>query len=181
MTSTPMTARIRSALLGIGVLAACCGGCDRGGTQRESEAASEATSEAAQAKAGEGPVRPPFGTETETETAIVERTGTTAGGGYLVRWRSGPDGIPALEAFSLEVEIEQAPGVPLAEDAVVLVDAAMPHHGHGMNFVPEIVRVAPGRYAVEGMLFHMRGRWELFVDVERDGLLERAQWTVELP
>ena len=104
----------------------------------------------------------------------------TAGGGYLVRWRSGPAGIPALEPFSLEVEVEQSAGVPLAEDATVLVDAAMPHHGHGMNFVPEVTRSGPGRYAVEGMLFHMRGRWELFVDVERDGVLERAQWTVVL-
>ena len=65
------------------------------------------------------------------------------------------------------------------EAVVVTADAAMPHHGHGMNFVPRTTALGEGRYRIEGMLFHMRGRWELFVDVEHDGLLERAQWTLE--
>ncbi|MGA0287009.1 MAG: FixH family protein [Phycisphaerales bacterium] len=111
---------------------------------------------------------------------VISGEGPTAGGSYFVRWRSGPDGIPALETFSLEVDVESAAGEPLSDEASVSVDAAMPHHGHGMNFVPDVTRIGSGRYLVEGMLFHMRGRWELFVDVERDGVLERAQWTVVL-
>jgi hypothetical protein len=91
----------------------------------------------------------------------------------------GPEGILPLEPFTLEVEIRDADGRSPGEAVVVTADAAMPHHGHGMNFVPRTTALGEGRYRIEGMLFHMRGRWELFVDVEHDGLLERAQWTLE--
>jgi len=168
-----------------GVLAAWtllvgCGGEDAATVTASEEVVADGTpvagsaAEPAGESAGEAePTEAPSG-------EMLQGEAVTAGGGYLVRWRSGPAGVPALEPFSLEVEVEQSAGVPLAEGATVLVDAAMPHHGHGMNFVPEVTRTGPGRYAVEGMLFHMRGRWELFVDVERDGVLERAQWTVVL-
>lgn len=152
----------------VAAAAAHLAGCDR--SSPSGEAVGPPSKEQAQ-------VAPP---EAAPPVELVELDGVTAGGTYRVRVRSGPEGVPALEPFSLEVEIEGGGGVPLQDGALVLVDAAMPHHGHGMNFVPEITRVGPGRYAVEGMLFHMRGRWELFVDVERDGVRERAQWTVVL-
>ena len=175
----PSVAGLAGALAAWALLVGCGGG-DAAPVTASEEAVADGASVA-------GPAAEPAGEsagEAEpTEAPSVEMLqgeAVTAGGGYLVRWRSGPAGVPALEPFSLEVEVEQSAGVPLAEDATVLVDAAMPHHGHGMNFVPEVTRSGPGRYAVEGMLFHMRGRWELFVDVERDGVLERAQWTVVL-
>lgn len=116
--------------------------------------------------------------------AVVEATrsdeGVTAGGSWTVRWRSGPEGILPLEPFSLEVEVRDAEGRVPGEMVVVTADAAMPHHGHGMNFVPRTTSLGDGRYRIDGLLFHMRGRWEMFVDVERDGLLERAQWTLEV-
>ncbi|MHC4832842.1 MAG: FixH family protein [Planctomycetota bacterium] len=164
-----------------GVLAAWtllvgCGGEDATTVPVSEEAVADGASVAGPAGESAGEAEPAEAPSGE----MLQGEAVTAGGGYLVRWRSGPAGVPALEPFSLEVEVEQSAGVPLAEGATVLVDAAMPHHGHGMNFVPEVTRTGPGRYAVEGMLFHMRGRWELFVDVERDGVLERAQWTVVL-
>ncbi len=124
-----------------------------------------------QPASGESPVEP---------SQAITMEGFSAGGTYEVRWQSGPEGILPLEPFVLEVEVRTADGRPLAADAVVTADAAMPHHGHGMNFVPRVTPLGDGRYRVEGMLFHMRGRWELFVDVERDGVLERAQWTLEV-
>ncbi len=76
--------------------------------------------------------------------------------------------------------MRDAEGRAPAADVQVSADAAMPHHGHGMNFVPRTTPLGDGRYRIDGLLFHMRGRWELFVDVEDDGLLERAQWTLEV-
>lgn len=128
--------------------------------------------------------RPPEGEVESVEPASADasRTGeaATAGGSWLVVWRSGREGIEPLEPFSLEVEVRDAEGRPPADDVVVTADAAMPHHGHGMNFVPRTTTLGGGRYRVEGLLFHMRGRWEMFIDVEDDGLLERAQWTLEV-
>jgi hypothetical protein len=42
-------------------------------------------------------------------------------------------------------------------------------------------REGPGRWKAAGMLLHMPGRWELFIDLDRDGFVERAQSTVVLP
>ncbi|MEY3024913.1 MAG: hypothetical protein RJA16_1739 [Planctomycetota bacterium] len=133
---------------------------------------------------GEEQVREDVVVPEAVEAASIEDAarfgeGLTAGGSWQVRWRSGPEGILPLEPFTLEVEIRDADGRSPGEAVVVTADAAMPHHGHGMNFVPRTTALGEGRYRIEGMLFHMRGRWELFVDVEHDGLLERAQWTLE--
>lgn len=117
--------------------------------------------------------------EASVEDAARFGEGLTAGGSWQVRWRSGPEGILPLEPFTLEVEVRDAEGRPPIDAVVVSADAAMPHHGHGMNFVPRTTSLGEGRYRIEGMLFHMRGRWEMFIDVEREGLLERAQWTLE--
>lgn len=106
--------------------------------------------------------------------------GVTAGGSWTVRWQSGPEGILPLEPFSLEVQVRDAEGRVPGEMVIATADAAMPHHGHGMNFVPRTTPLGEGRYRIDGLLLHMRGRWEMFVDVERDGLLERAQWTLEV-
>lgn len=107
--------------------------------------------------------------------------GFTGGGRWWVRWSTAEEGVPHLEPFRLRVEVRESPqGPPAGADIEVFADAAMPHHGHGMNLVPRTRRIGEGRYEIDGMLFHMDGRWELFIDVEDEGLLERAQWTVTL-
>jgi hypothetical protein len=118
----------------------------------------------------------------------VVHTVAARSGSFWVRWSCEPEPMPVSDPFSLRVELfaDEACSIPLAplEDAnevcVLSVDAAMPHHGHGMNVRPKVRRNADGSYRVTGMLFHMPGRWELMFDVTRGGLLERAQTTVEL-
>ena len=101
----------------------------------------------------------------------------TADGNFRIRWRPLVDPIPVADVFTVEVEVE---GLKRnLEDISVLVDAEMPHHGHGMNLVPELVG-GPDAWTARGMLFHMPGRWEVSVDVLFDGRMERAQWTVEV-
>jgi hypothetical protein len=48
-----------------------------------------------------------------------------------------------------------------------------------MNRVPEVTRAGDG-FLVGGMLFHMPGRWELYLDVTEGALTERAQLEVLL-
>jgi len=89
--------------------------------------------------------------------------------------------IPDAEPFSIAIEVERKDGRPLASSVSVMADAEMPHHGHGMNLVPTI-RNGPraGTFVAEGLLLHMSGRWTFAIDVEEDGLLERAQWIVDV-
>ncbi|MDZ4830371.1 MAG: hypothetical protein SGJ09_09270 [Phycisphaerae bacterium] len=107
---------------------------------------------------------------------------TTSGdGGFTARWYTDPDPIVARDPFSVTIELfaDDACTTPLV-GGVLALDAAMPHHGHGMNVQPKITAVGPGRYRADGMLFHMFGRWELFFDHTTDGQTERAQTTVVL-
>ena len=128
---------------------------------------------------------PGAATTGKVETAPpVERTTRTvraATGTFTVRWSSLPDPIPVSDPFELEIELfeDEACTKPLAGGRLT-VDATMPHHGHGMNVKPTVREVAAGRYHVVGMLCHMPGRWEFAFDRTVDGLLERAQTTVEL-
>lgn len=109
------------------------------------------------------------------------RTVRSATDTFTVRWRPLPDPIPVSDPFELEVELfaDDACTVPLT-DRTLAVDASMPHHGHGMNVKPTVTAVSPGRFRVTGMLCHMPGRWELVFDASKDGLLERAQTTLDL-
>ncbi len=52
-------------------------------------------------------------------------------------------------------------------DGLVLdgFDARMPQHGHGLNYRPRIAADGPGRYRVEGVLFHMPGAWQFVFDL----------------
>ncbi len=68
----------------------------------------------------------------------------------------------------------------LAPDARIHADAAMPEHDHGMNTKPKVRANSDGSFAVSGMLFHMPGHWELYVDVTSAGVTERAQFDIQL-
>jgi hypothetical protein len=100
-------------------------------------------------------------------------------GHYLVRYRTAPDPIPWGDPFALDVWVFGPDGSPV-EGVVLSVDAAMPEHGHGMNRVTKVTPAEHGGFDVAGMLFHMPGHWELYFDVTRGALTERAQIDVEL-
>ncbi|MHC5113286.1 MAG: hypothetical protein ACYTGP_02515 [Planctomycetota bacterium] len=103
------------------------------------------------------------------------------GGTYYVVCRMMSDPVPLNETFDLRVTVYDAEErrTPL-RNVVLLVDGRMPHHKHGMNREPTITQRADGAWAVEGMLFHMPGFWELHLDVVREGMTERAQLEVNL-
>ncbi|HVS20012.1 MAG TPA: FixH family protein [Planctomycetota bacterium] len=103
------------------------------------------------------------------------------GDGYLLRVAASVEPLPENEVFELSVWVfdPAEPEVPL-EDAELAADAGMPEHGHGMNRMPAVARRADGGFDVTGMLFHMGGSWELYLDVTRGAITERAQTRVEL-
>lgn len=93
------------------------------------------------------------------------------GDGVQLAWRADP--AIGREAFAMAVRVCPA-------DARLLrVDATMPEHRHGMNYRPRLVPQADG-WRVEGLLFHMAGRWELRFDVEQGGRVQSLRQNVEL-
>lgn len=88
-------------------------------------------------------------------------------GDVAVGFRPEPAPLAVGRDFELDVGVCTVPGgAPL--DAALDVDAAMPAHGHGMNYRPVVQRTGPGRYRVRGLMLHMPGRWVLRFAVRDD-------------
>ena len=83
----------------------------------------------------------------------------------MVVFRPRPPVIEIGRHFALDLRACADGTAPL----LTRVDADMPEHRHGMNYRPSLTAGGDGRYAAEGLLFHMPGRWRLAFDVERDG------------
>ena len=97
-------------------------------------------------------------------------------GAYLVVYRTRPPVIPVGEPFAMDVQVFDARrGQVALVDAALAADAAMPEHRHGMNVVPQVLKNSDGTFTVTDMVFHMPGRWEIYFDVTRNGVTERAQ------
>ena len=103
---------------------------------------------------------------------------------YVASWEPEAGSIPDAEPFNMRFAIRRSDGKPLGADVRFVVDAEMPHHGHGMNLVPTITRAGQSNgqelVVASGMLLHMPGRWVLSLDTEEDGVLERTQWFIDV-
>jgi hypothetical protein len=104
----------------------------------------------------------------------------SAGGRFYIEWAPVPDPIPLNRSFEVEVRVsDPATREPLT-DIEVVVDAGMPFHNHGMNRKPRVEARGDGSFRARGMLFHMPGEWELYVDVFQRGISERARIPLEV-
>jgi len=128
---------------------------------------------------GEDSPRDPL--EDPSYRSSISRAGT-----YKILWMplrgESSIEIPRNEHFELLVRVyekKDSDWVPL-EGCRLGVSGWMPDHGHGMNVRPQSTEVGGGAYRVRGMLFHMGGHWQLFVDVIDEGHSERAEYDVLL-
>lgn len=99
-------------------------------------------------------------------------------GTYRLRFEVEPERIPWGERFAIAVRAERTDGEPLA--ASLALDARMPEHVHGMNREPRVETTGDGSWRVENLLFHMPGYWEVYFDLTRGAVTERAQFSVEV-
>lgn len=112
---------------------------------------------------------------------VPQTAGDSNGGAYMVRYRTVPDPIPNNEPFSIEVMVYDAGDTAeTATDVSLVADAAMPQHRHGMIRKPSVENHGGGAFTVTGMLFHMSGAWELYFDITRGAVTERAQFDIDL-
>ena len=100
-------------------------------------------------------------------------------GVYAVTYLFDPAPPPMNEPFRITVFIA-ASGGPIPDEVALTVDAAMPEHGHGMNVEPTVRPLPNNSFAIDNMLFHMAGRWEIYFDITRQGITSRAQDEITL-
>jgi len=106
------------------------------------------------------------------------REAITNEGNYTVLYVPNPSPVPLNEHFTIEVQV-----TPSAKDQKTIeieVDADMPAHGHGINTAPTIRNEGNGKFTVDGILFHMKGDWELYVDILDGPVRERAVFPLTL-
>jgi hypothetical protein len=65
--------------------------------------------------------------------------------------------------FTLDVYLCPEPASTMPSSLKVSAD--MPAHRHGMNYKTTVRALGNGRFAVEGMMFHMPGRWRFIFEV----------------
>jgi hypothetical protein len=78
-----------------------------------------------------------------------------------VSYRWEPGELKVGQFFSADVIVCRAGAIITR----VALDATMPAHGHGMNYLPKATEIAPGHYRFTGMMLHMPGRWRLAMDL----------------
>lgn len=128
-----------------------------------------------------GAQRPSPAAPSSAQPLPTEFSSSSRGGKYLVHWRPVQGELPLNESFELELELLTGaePHQPIT-GAQIFVDAAMPEHNHGMLREPIAREVSPGVYRVEGMLLHMTGYWQVFVNVIESGVAETADFELTL-
>jgi cytochrome c peroxidase len=88
---------------------------------------------------------------------------------YVVAYKA--EAVEVAKHFSVDIAVCPKSDRPPAE--ALKVDAQMPEHRHGMNYVPTVKALGPGRWRAEGLMLHMPGRWELAFEVTAGGATDR--------
>jgi hypothetical protein len=84
-------------------------------------------------------------------------------GPVQLAWRAEPVKINTGQPFALQLQLCPAQAM------LTRVDATMPAHRHGMNYKASLQDLGGGLWRVDGLLWHMAGRWELRFDVQHEG------------
>lgn len=105
----------------------------------------------------------------------LSREARSPSGEYLVRIVELVEPVPSNRIFPLRIEVQGPYGIE-ANQISVRADASMPHHGHGMTVRPvaQPVVAKPGAFEISGMMFHMPGEWELYIDITDGPYTERV-------
>jgi hypothetical protein len=77
--------------------------------------------------------------------------------GLQLAWAPQPAKLVVGQTFALLVQVCPAAGQPMP--AGLQVDADMPAHRHGMNYLPSVQATGAGVYRVQGLMLHMPGQW----------------------
>ena len=92
-----------------------------------------------------------------------------------------PGTITVGKHFSLDVRLCSAAATANTKLRLLKVDADMPAHRHGMNYLATVRSAGAGAYRAEGLMFHMPGVWRLSFDVDGGAGTAAHRLTHDLP
>jgi hypothetical protein len=100
------------------------------------------------------------------------------GARYVLAWRPVPAPMRVGEFLTLEIGVCARDGQP--RPATLRVDATMPEHKHGMNYLPSVTPKGTDRFAADGIMLHMAGHWEIVFDINAGAAQESLRTSIEL-
>ena len=87
---------------------------------------------------------------------------STGGGSYEITVRTTtPPAVGGYQTWAVAISGRGSAGL----DPSLTVRGGMPGHGHGLPSEPQVRRLAPGQFVLEGLQFNMPGEWVLHFDV----------------
>jgi hypothetical protein len=99
------------------------------------------------------------------------------GQNFVLVWRVEPAPLRLGEFFAILVSACERSAQRVSR---LKVDATMPAHNHGMNYLPTISADGSGTFTARGLLLHMPGRWEFAFDVASEAAREQLRANVDL-
>jgi hypothetical protein len=110
-----------------------------------------------------------FSSASADDTLITALQGATQPNGLIVSMHSKSKPVVINQIHSWIIFVRNKNGDPV-NNADIRVDGAMPEHDHGLPTLPQVTRHSGnGEYLLEGMKFHMHGRWQLTISISANG------------
>ena len=101
-------------------------------------------------------------------------------GTFNISFQAELNPIEINKIHSWVLTVRTGSGDPVTT-ATISVLGGMPLHDHGMPTRPRVTEnLGEGRYRLEGMRFHMNGRWEVSITVEADSKVDTVIIVLDL-
>ena len=100
--------------------------------------------------------------------ALADEPGSwlSRSGHFRVSYESDLQPIVINRMHHWVLNVTDKDGEPVS-GATLRVAGGMPAHDHGLPTSPQVTReLAPGRYLLEGLRFHMNGEWQIEITIE---------------
>ena len=92
---------------------------------------------------------------------------------------SSPDPIPLNQYFALNITLNDSKYKNVTPSDID-IQALMPSHGHGMNVTPIVSYTEQKSIVANGMLLHMKGRWQIIITVRLGQYSDKIQLDIEV-
>jgi hypothetical protein len=99
---------------------------------------------------------------------------------FKVSYRSSLEPIVINEMHEWVLHVSTPDGQAV-DDASISIAGGMPAHNHGLPTNPQVTEnLGNGSYRVEGLRFHMRGDWEIVIDISAGEQADRVRIAIRL-
>ena len=100
--------------------------------------------------------------------------------GYAVEIHSQLSPIKINKIHNWIIKITDSSNRPLNNASIEMI-GGMPDHDHGLPTEPQVTEeVGPGKYLLQGVRFHMQGKWQIIFTITESGNQDQAILNLQL-